>query len=142
MMRSITRLTPLMFGLFLLGCSGSLDSRAEVSGTVTYKGKPLPGGIITFVSEKGFQYSANIDENGHYKIEVGMGLNKISVDNRLLKKDLKAKGPRLKPQEGSAPQTELAGTYVPIKESYASAQTSGLDCTVTSGTQVNDVPLQ
>jgi hypothetical protein len=142
-LHSKLRCLPLMLGLLAAGCSlnASAPKRAEVSGTVSFQGKPLPGGIITFISDKGFLYSANIDENGHYSIEVGIGPNKISVDNRLLMKNQKGTGPRLKSPEVT-PQNDLTGTYVPIKERYVSTETSGLEYTVSAGTQVKDFTLQ
>ncbi len=142
MFHSKFQLLVLVPGLLLAGCSDSLQQRAEVSGTVTYRGKPLPGGIVTFISDKGFQNSATIDENGHYTISVGIGSNKITVDNRLLKKTQQTTGPRLKPQEGTTQQTTLTGTYVPIRDIYASAESSGLGYMVTSGSQVKDIPLE
>jgi hypothetical protein len=163
MFHSKFRLVVLASVLFLVGCSdASRQQQAEVSGTVTYRGKPLPGGIVMFISDKGFQNSATIDENGHYTILVSVGSNKITVDNRLLNKNkqtpaprVKAddnrlqkksqpipESPRLKPPEGTTQETTLAGTYVPIRESYASAESSGLVYTVVTGTQVKDIPLE
>jgi hypothetical protein len=162
MFRSKLRLVVLASGLFLVGCSDASQQQAEVSGTVTYRGKALPGGIVTFISDKGFQNSATIDENGHYSIFVGLGANKITVDNRLLNKNKQTpaprvksddgrlqkksqpipESPRLKPPEGTTQETTLAGTYVPIRESYASAESSGLVYTVVPGTQVKDIPLE
>jgi hypothetical protein len=138
------RCLPLMLALLAAGCSNAAaqPKRAEVSGTVSFQGKPLPGGIITFISDKGYLYSATIDENGHYNIEVGVGPNKISVDNRLLMKNQKKTGPRLKSPDGATPQSNLAGTYVPIKQRYVSTETSGLVYTVTGGTQEKDFTLQ
>jgi hypothetical protein len=161
MFHSKFRLLVLVPSLLLVGCSDSLQQQAEVSGTVTYRGKPLPGGIVMFISDKGFQNSATIDENGHYTILVSVGSNKITVDNRLLnknkqtpaprgksddgrlqKKSQPIESPRLKPPEGTTQETTLAGTYVPIRESYASAESSGLVYTVVPGTQVKDIPLE
>lgn len=127
--------------LLLVGCSETSQKRGEVSGVVTYRGKPLPGGIVTFISDKGYQNSAVIDEHGNYSITVEVGANKITVDNRLLKKTQQTTAPRLKPQDGTTQQTTLAGTYVPIRESYSSSQSSGLSYTVTPGTQTKDFNL-
>ena len=43
-----TGLAALAFGLTAFGCSDDLKARYPVSGTVTYKGQPVPKGTITF----------------------------------------------------------------------------------------------
>src|SRR4051794_18548545 len=49
----------------VLGCGGS----GSVSGSVTYDGKPLPGGNVAFVSAQGGPtLSATIDSGGNYTI--------------------------------------------------------------------------
>jgi hypothetical protein len=48
------------------GCTGG-EKVASVSGTVTFKGKPLPGGTIVFLSEdKTKQEMAPIKSDGTY----------------------------------------------------------------------------
>ncbi|HEX4590294.1 MAG TPA: hypothetical protein VH120_10225, partial [Gemmataceae bacterium] len=43
------QLTGVLFGLLVgIGCSKSSVGLAEVSGTVKFDGKPLPGAIVTF----------------------------------------------------------------------------------------------
>ena len=49
--------------VFAVGCGGKRRAaeHTEVSGEVTYKGKPLPGGQITFVTDDGFAANGIID---------------------------------------------------------------------------------
>src|SRR5438128_1712989 len=60
------------FCLFAMGC-GSNDGRpplARVSGTVTYKGKPLPGASLAFLPEQpGIRSAISVtDDQGRYKL--------------------------------------------------------------------------
>jgi hypothetical protein len=67
-----------------IGCGPSFGS---VSGTVTYNGKPLKGGYVTFVSTSGRESaSATIQEDGTYKIpKIATGDYKVCVDTDSLK---------------------------------------------------------
>src|SRR5205807_2404737 len=77
------RLAPLLLLAVVLGCG---PGQGTVSGQVKYRGKPVPGGLITFVPADPRQPPAftNLDENGRYQLTVAAGQVKISVDNREL----------------------------------------------------------
>jgi hypothetical protein len=129
------------------GCGGGTRSvaTAEVSGRVLYKGKPLPGGRITFVADdNAFASGGTIDENGNYKVSVPVGDTHIAVDNRSLERGRGAPrgGPLMGHQQpqGEGP-TELKGQYVPIPAKYYASDQSGLAYKVTSGAQSHDVNL-
>ena len=68
---------------------------------------------------------------------------KVSVDNRMLRK---AGGRPAGYRVGGRPEGEglqpLTGTYVPVPEKYASAETSGLTCHVERGGQTFDIRLE
>src|SRR5260370_1315116 len=71
------------------GCSGGTGSveRAEVTGKVLFKGQPLPGGRVTFVTvQGGFAHGGTIDERGNYTLSAPVGEVRIAVDNRAQKK--------------------------------------------------------
>jgi hypothetical protein len=133
------------------GCSTPKSTdMGEVSGTVTFNGKPLPGGRVTFVSKGGqaFSTGGNIDENGHYKIEAPIGEVNVSVDNRMLGASSDRRGPsgpaerpNLK-RPGSEAAKPMAGHFVKIPEKYHSASESGLTFTIKKGSQTIDIPLQ
>jgi hypothetical protein len=81
-------LAPLWLGgaiLVLAGCGGS--GTGTVKGQVSFGGKPLPGGRITFtlVKGKGNPGSSVIDANGNYSLKAPSGEVIITVDNRELK---------------------------------------------------------
>lgn len=125
---------------------------AEVSGTVFFRGKPLPGGQVTFVNEGGFTGSAIIEENGKYKLDAPTGAVKIAVDNAMMQTGGGGGGrgrgpgapqnkPMLKRPDSDAPK-KMPGHYVPIPEKYYNPQDSGLTYTVTSGAQTHDITLE
>jgi hypothetical protein len=67
-----------------VGCS---SGKGDVSGKVTFKGAPLKGGIVTFVSEGGgSNIVASIREDGTYTASnVASGKYKVCVDTESLK---------------------------------------------------------
>ena len=157
--QSILRLVYCCLSLGLLigttACKKSLHEtqHEEVSGKVLFKGKPLPGGRVTFAAiEGGFASTRPIDENGNYKINAPIGEVLISVDNRMLlpraakgKRSAPTKGPEHHPKRPDAQEVEAEPSkgrrYVPIPERYALCETSGLTYTVTPGPQTHDIEL-
>jgi hypothetical protein len=108
----------------------------EVSGKVTYKGKPVTGGRITFVTSDGFSSSGIIDENGNYKVSAPVGSVKISVDNRMLLQPIREAAKQgAGPRPGGEEPNPIKGTYRPIPSKYYVPDTSPLSYTVTSEPQ-------
>jgi hypothetical protein len=145
----MARRAHLIFWLLALaaGCggggTGSVE-HAEVSGKVRFKGQPLPGGRITFVTvQGGFAHVGTIDEHGNYKIAAPVGAVRIAVDNRVLQKQ-KQKGAKdhvLSKRPGAAAPEPLKGDYVAIPPKYYSAESSGLKYTVLPGPQTFEIRL-
>jgi hypothetical protein len=106
------------------GC-GSKSSKVEagrgaVTGTVTIDGKPLPGGMVFFLSVKDPMYrgSAMIKSDGAFSaIDAPEGDVLIMVQNEALK--------------SNNPQA-----YVPIPARYSDVKTSGLKATISKGQPV------
>jgi hypothetical protein len=115
---------------------------AEVSGKVLFRGKPLPGGRVTFLDSGGAAQGGNIDENGNYKVAAPIGDVKIGVDNRALEptRERGPKPPVLKRPDADAPET-IKGRYVEIPNKYYSPTESGLTYKVVSGAQTYDIKL-
>src|SRR5262249_18365501 len=68
--------------LVCFGLSGCGSRRTDVSGQVTYNGKPLdkPGATISFYPEKGDMVATTIGTDGSYRaVGVSMGQNKVAV---------------------------------------------------------------
>ena len=76
----------LLLAVVATGCGGGGPGRYGVSGTVTFKGKNLDKGQITFspAEQKGMQGGAEI-VNGSYKIDAKQGLTagkyKVSISS-------------------------------------------------------------
>lgn len=138
----------LFVGLLFLGVGCSTKRRevkhADVTGKVLFRGKPLPGGQVVFVTVKGgFNSSAVIDEKGNYQISAPVGEVTIAVDNGMLEPQ---RGPSVQgfhPKSPDAEETEkpIKGRWVNIPHSYADPSTSDLKYTVKPGPQTYNIEL-
>jgi hypothetical protein len=54
--------------LAVVGCSSGQPTLAVVRGTITYKGKPVPNGTITFVPANGPAATGKIHRDGTYTL--------------------------------------------------------------------------
>jgi hypothetical protein len=142
--------------LAVAGCGGSTGT---ITGTVTYQGKPLKGGVVMFTPAGGGGAAvATIGEDGTYTAEkVPVGEATITVDTAFLKPaagrgEMGGNAPKYEPPkeapEGGAPAYKPpsdaganARKYVPIPPKYADPAQSGLKYTVTGGSQKKDIPL-
>lgn len=60
-------ITLAIVALFWAGCSS--DNNVDVQGTITYKGKPIPGAEVEFSSlKKKKVYTGSTDDDGHFTI--------------------------------------------------------------------------
>jgi len=126
------------------GCGGG---KGSVSGTVKFKGEPLPGGQVTFASEAGDKPVVNsgISADGKYKVE-SLPAGSAQVGVKTIPPPPKAAGPMqgkgLDPSLGGG-AAATPGKYVPIPTKYADPTKSGLKCTVVGGKESNfDIDLQ
>jgi hypothetical protein len=147
--------------LFGMGCG----SRGEVSGTVTYKGKLLSVGTITFLDDnKQVVGSAPITEGKYALSKVPAGPVKIVVTTP--RANLKGWTPREKKslpkskqlkEEGKPPPTDSEGTKdqspdahgkgdgvdsASLPEKYGNPDESGLTYTVKPGSQEHNIELK
>jgi len=118
------------------GCGASGPQMARVSGTVTYDGKPVPQGTVTFIAKdaNGRNATGAIQSDGSYTLQTeqpGDGAQVGQYDVTVAAID--------------APVLD----YVPTKpvtpkrlvpEKYEKPQSSGLTATVKSGS--NTIPLE
>jgi hypothetical protein len=77
-MRQSLFLATLVSSAALVGCGSGFPATAPVSGTVTYKGKPVEGANVTFGrdqrdSMKGEVASAKTDANGVFRLSTHFG---------------------------------------------------------------------
>jgi len=147
--------------VILVGCSSGVKT-AKVNGKVTYKNQPVTGGTIVFRSTdnpKANPASAAINPDGTFSVDkVPVGKVTVTVDNRNLKniggppsqirggpdlqkqlqppvglpEDAKKKMAE-RPGQKVGEKEKPVGTYMPIPESYADMEKSGLSYEIHSG---------
>jgi hypothetical protein len=149
----------------LLGTAGCA-SNGTISGKVLYRGKPLPGGTVTFLPAGGKgAFNSEIQQDGSYNLtQVPPGEVTIIVET-----ESKNPAPQINPQVGakeaknvknmrekrqeektrmlewrtrSQPRLPSKEQYVPIPASYKDPDKSGLTYTVTGGSQTYDIELK
>ena len=124
--------------LIVGGCSDG-PKLADVSGTVTLDGKPVPGAVLTFIPEnpEGSTSYGQTDAQGQYslmftrsKYGAMLGKHRVEIETRKISADeaadMKAAG-------------EEAPAYVAIPKKYREA--GALTAEVTSGSNKIDFPL-
>lgn len=114
--------------LAVCGCS---PATTDVSGTVTYQGKPLPAGSVTLVDSSGAVHQAQIQADGKFTVpNVPVGSVRVAVSTP------KANRGKPSPFGGEPPPPPPAGTpELPME--LANPDTSGLTGTVTAGQPLN-----
>jgi len=127
----------LALALTATGCGSSGPEMASVYGTVTYQGKPVPKGTVSFVSADGKHRNATgqLDANGSYKLQTeasGDGAEPGDYDVTVYAHDEVLLD--YKPKVAAKP-TILAPTK------YENPKTSGLKRTVKSGSNKFDLEL-
>lgn len=153
----------LVFSLLLmlaLGCKKSTRT-AQVHGKVTYKGKTVAAGTVTFESKDGGMYLAPIDTDGTYSArDIPPGEMFVTIETESANKKRQrtmadyrrgqwggGAGGKGKKQEMTSPRPQDApqtaeGAYVPINLKYSRKETSGLTLTLTAGDQEKDFHLE
>jgi hypothetical protein len=112
----------LLMGLpLLVGCGrGSELQREAVSGTVTYQGKPIPDGAITFVPLKGTQGpgAGALIRDGKYTVVAGGG-----VPVGTYRVEMQALREVVRPQKRPGPQLDMAPKEPYLPEQYNTKST-------------------
>lgn len=115
----------------IVGCAPAGPEMGDVTGTVTFKGKPLPTGTITFVPETDGQPSAfaEIQEDGTYVAKTRDFGDGVPVGkHRVMIIAVKDHGPE-------APVEAI----LPVK--YSSDRQSGLTADVSKGENIVNFSL-
>jgi hypothetical protein len=137
-------------GLLLLAFApvGCDPGAGSLVGTVSFNGRPLPGGIVAVVSADGRAAESKIAEDGSYAIaQAPAGTLKVSVVTQPPISGMKSPNPmaRNAPKDPNKPPEPFAplGKYVAIPKRYHDTANSGLTCTVVKGRQTTyDIPLE
>ena len=121
--------------MLVVGCGGIGD----VSGTVTYKGKPLPWGTVLFEGSDKAISQGNIEADGSYIVPgVAIGEAQVAVNSPNPKSiQLLTKNPNQKPE----PYPDVPGWFA-IPKQYEKPATSGLTYTIKGGENKIDIELK
>jgi hypothetical protein len=129
------------------GC-GANKGKAVVTGTVTYKGKTLKAGIVSFQTADNRVGSARIDATGHYAVNdapVGEAKITVTMPSAPLATGKPPGGMAMKPPPGMEPPKETTSSdprdYIPLPPKYAALNTTDLTFTVKSGENTHDITL-
>ncbi len=137
-----------LVGLLLLtviGCGG--NPMGNIKGTVTFNGKPLKGGRVTFLSTKpNTGKTVEIGEDGSYKVEkIPVGPVKILVETDYLKKSSAYAGKNAAPADSKVQNTKTGedtmSRYTEIPREYSNPEASDLAYTVKKGDQEHTIAL-
>lgn len=153
-----------------LGCGSKKSAPAQLSGTVTYKGAAVTGGILAFHSDTG-AYTAVINADGTYTVtDLPEGEVVVTVDTENLNPERKipeyneksggavgakygksaqpaapSQGGKTKqetsPVPEGAPKAEV-GQYVKIPRTYSDKTKSSLKVTLQTGKQQHNFELK
>lgn len=148
-----TRSQSLRAGLVLLaalGVGGAVptpaadptDETGTITGRVTFRGKPLPGGTVAFHPVRGKPIVGKLKPDGSYAVKgVPVGRVRVTVETESVRP--RPRVPSSIPP-GSAdppPKRDDASKYVRIPEKYAKPETSALTYVVQAGSQTLDLTL-
>jgi hypothetical protein len=127
----------------------------EVSGEVLYKGKPVPGGFLTFRpadnAENSLTYT--LEKDGKFKIVLPVGDVRVCLDNREFEPQ-PATTPAIPPglklppdvlksmAEGSKESNKFADRWMKIPKKYYELESSDLSFTVKGGEQTESLVLK
>lgn len=128
-----------VLGLSLMGCGSSGPPMGRVSGKITYQGKPVTKGSVSFVSTEPERPNANgpIGTDGYYSLQTTLPGDGAQVGDYLVSISGKS------PDELNDP---LPGVVVKIKSAvpakFENPATSTLKASVKSGSNSLDFDLK
>lgn len=116
------------------GCSSAADKTryAQVTGKVTYNGKPLSQGKIVLIHDSGKSGVGEIQPDGSYRLEAAVGANKVMIDSRD-QQNLVESSPK------QARGTRVEPSLIPQR--YGDYESSKLQLTVIDGVNTQDWEL-
>ena len=147
--------------LLASGCKSSRAPHSQVSGKVTYHGKPVSAGNITFNLKEGGTVGASLKADGSYSVS-GLPAEEMIVtvetESANPKQPKAAYGPpgqkkgqeggadmykKMMQAKGAAPADDAkeSGAYVPIPKQYADKDKSPLRITLSKGDNVKNFDL-
>jgi hypothetical protein len=135
MIGACPRLGAVVLMVLAAGCS---RGTGNVSGTVKFKGKPLPAGTITFYDEANGAASSPINPDGSYSVsKVAAGTARITVAVPMA---IRFVSPGMSEDKADLPDVVRQTPAIPAH--YYDPAKSGLTCKVVRGDQQQDFDLQ
>ena len=135
----------------VLAAAGCGSGTADVSGKVTFQGKPVVYGTVVVIGADGASKSATIEPDGSYRVSgVALGTAKVAVSSppppgsELAKKLTRPKddAPDKPPLESQAPASEeVIRNWVAIPDKYSDPNKSEITADVKSGKSL-DIELK
>ena len=126
----------LALALALAGCGGGGPKLAAVRGTVTYKGKPVPSGTVSFIPANGPAATGKINPDGTYTLTTfKAGDGAVLGHHKVVVAAMEDMTGRL-PED----RNPLPPSIVPDK--YTSIGTTDLTAEVKEGENTIDLPLK
>jgi len=124
--------------LTLTGCGSDGPQLAEVSGTVTVDGKPVPNAVLTFIPTGGTTSYGKTDAQGKYKLMFTdsksgamLGSHNVEIEVKRYSKD--------EVSEMKAAGINASSEFVPIPKKYK--QPGALTAEVKKGSNTVDFPM-
>jgi hypothetical protein len=148
------RTAVLLFAAGLVLAAAGCGSKGTITGTVTYKGTPIPSGTILFTPDSGAPPVNAPIKDGKYTAErVPVGAVKVTITSMYVERPsspmmvMNKKGPPedapIPPEARQAFQQSAPGKNgLKIPAKYADVAQSGLTYTVQSGQQTKDFNLE
>ncbi len=124
------------------GCGGG-PRPASVSGHVTYNGKSVTSGTVTFISADGHSSDPGaVQPDGSYSIaHAPTGAMKVIFDNPAPPRKVAARGQGPNNPEADE-EAKTAALYVATPPKYKDPAQSGLTCDLKSGKNTYDLDLK
>jgi hypothetical protein len=134
--------------VLLFSLAGCGEQRAKVSGTVTFKDRPVPGGKVIFVTEDGLKNEhVEIKSDGTYSSS-NVPYGKLKVAVQPVAKSLKSMIPKGAKMPDMPEETGASATYSKTDENYVdiptvlrNPDTSNITLTVDQADQTFNIPL-
>ena len=130
--------------VFAVGCGG----RGDVSGKVTYKGKPLVWGTVQFEGSDGILKQGNINSDGTYSVqgvktgEAKVAVSSVNPNSSDFQPRLAENRERLEEGRTPPPSRPQVKGWFSIPEKYDTPHKSGLVYPIKSGVNTIDIELK
>ena len=141
--------------ILMLPSFGCGKRTGEVSGEAVYKGKPIPGGLLTFrpADESENSVSYELGRDGKFKIQLPVGEASICIDNRefeprpattaAMPPGMNLPAEVVKGMQASSKESSrVSDRWVKLPERYYQVETSKLKIVVKGGKQTENIEFK